>query len=89
MQKERYEILLESIDNKLDLFLEKIAVVKKQCEDNLIERRIERGKTFLSLNPEERLLYLNLLRENRLDSVRRRREWQKHLDKYKTKDSTQ
>jgi hypothetical protein len=33
------------------------------------------------LGPLETLRFLNLPRESRVDSVKRHREWQKHLDK--------
>ena len=40
MQKERYEIILESIDSKMDLLLEKFSNIKKENDD----RRNERNK---------------------------------------------
>ena len=44
---------------------------------------IQKGVEFLmqGLGPLETLRFLNLPRESRVDSVKRHREWQKHLDK--------
>lgn len=42
MRKERYEIILESIDNKMDLLLEKFNDLKKENDD----RRNKRNKDF-------------------------------------------
>jgi len=44
---------------------------------------IQKGVEFLmqGLGPLETLRFLNLPRECRVDSVKRHREWQKHLDK--------
>lgn len=44
---------------------------------------VQKGVDILmkALGPLETLRFLNLPRETRVDSVKRHREWQKHLDK--------
>jgi len=52
----------------------------KYMDDEMV---INKGVELLlkGLGPLETLRFLNLPREKRLDSVKRHREWQKHLNK--------
>lgn len=56
MRKERYEIILESIDNKMDLLLEKFNDLKKENDD----RRNQRNKDFDLLIAADNVKTLNM-----------------------------
>jgi hypothetical protein len=70
MQKERWEILLESINNKMDLFVEMVNSLKKKNEEERIERSTKRKDTLLNLGSKERLRFLTSVREIRMESAK-------------------
>lgn len=80
MQKERWEILLESINNKMDLFVEMVNALKKKNDEERIERSIKRKNTLLNLGSKERLRFLTSVREIYMESAKQHSEWRKHLD---------
>ena len=80
MQKERWEILLESINNKMDLFVEMVNALKKKNEEERIERSIRRKSTLLSLVPKKRLPFLTSVREIHVENAKQHNEWRKHWD---------
>lgn len=80
MQKARWEILLESINNKMYLFVEMINALKKKNEEERIERSIKRKNTLLNLGTKERLRFLTCLREIHVESAKQHSEWRKHWD---------
>lgn len=80
MLKERWEILLESINNKMDMFADMVNALKKKNEQERQERSIKRKNKLLSLEPTERLLFLTSAREIRVENARKHFEWRKNLE---------
>ena len=80
MQKERWEILLESINHKMDLFVEMVNALKKKNEEERIERSIKRKNTLLNLGSKKRLRFLTSVREIYVESAKQHSEWRKHFE---------
>lgn len=60
-------------------------IVKYMDEDVVIKKAIE--TLMRELGPVETVRFINMPKRKRLESVKRHREWQKHLDKEKFFDA--